>query len=73
MVSIQAFFDSLLANWVNRILDAEPNEHGWVQLPILFLKLFDIDGLDVRYNFDDSVNFPIVESLPSYYNIMIKF
>ena len=44
MVDIQAFFDSLLANWVNRILDAEPNVHGWVQLPRLFLKPFDIDG-----------------------------
>ena len=72
MVNIQAFFDSLLANWVNRILDAEPNVHGWVQLPRLFLKPFDIDGLDVRYKFDDSVNFPRVESLPSYYKRMIK-
>ena len=62
----------MLANWVNRILDAEPNVHGWVQLPRLFLKPFDIDGLDVRYNFDDSVNFPRVESLPSYYKRMIK-
>ena len=72
MVNIQAFFDSLLANWVNRILDAEPNVHGWVQLPRLFLKPFDNDGFDIRYNFDDSVNFPRVESLPSYYKRMIK-
>ena len=72
IAGIQAFFDSLLANWVNRILDAERNVHGWVQLPRLFLKPFDIDGLDVRYKFDDSVNFPRVESLPSYYKRMIK-
>ena len=67
MIDIHAFFDSFLANWENRILDAEPNVHVQVQLPRLFLKPFDIDGLDVRYNFkfDDSVNFPRVESLPS--------
>ena len=52
----------MFANWVNRILDAEPNVHLWVQLPRLFLKPVDIDGLDVKYNFDDSVNFPRVES-----------
>ena len=47
MVDIQAFFDSLLANSVNRSLDAEPNVHGWVQLLRLFVKPFDIDGLDI--------------------------
>ena len=46
-VNIQAFVDSLLANLVNRILVSEPN--GWVLLPRLFLKPFDIDGLDVIY------------------------
>ena len=55
------------------ILDPEPNVHGWVQLPKLFLKPFDIDGLDVRYNFDDGVNFSRVESLPSYYYIIIAW
>ena len=65
-------FDSLLANWLNRILQVGPNAHGWVQQPRLFLKPFDFDGLNVRYNFDDSVIFPTVEQLPAYYKRMIK-
>ena len=40
--------------------------------PDYFLKPFDTDGLDVRYDFDDSVIFPRVERLPSYYEIMMK-
>ena len=43
------------------------------RIPRLFLKPFDIDGLDVRYNFDDSVNFPREESLPSYKRMIKSF
>ena len=54
-------------NWDEKIQDIEST-----RLPRLFLKPFDVDGLHVRYNFDDSVSFSRVESLPSYYKRMIK-
>ena len=55
MADIVAFFDSMLTNWVNRILGAEPNVHGRVQLPRFFLKPFDMEGLDVQKKFDDNL------------------
>ena len=39
---------------------------------MLFLKQFDINGLDIRFNFDDTVFFPAVERLPCFYKEMVK-
>ena len=67
MIDTQLFFDSLIANWINRILNADPNLQGWVQLARVFLKPFDLKGLNVRFNFDDSVLFPKIEELTAFY------
>ena len=72
MIDTQLFFDSLIANWINRIVTADPNLHGWVQLARVFLKPFDLEGLNVKFNFDDSVLFPKIEELPSFYRRMLK-
>ena len=72
MIDLRLFFNALKANWVNRIKEADPNAGCWVQLPMLFLKQFDINGLDIRFNFDDTVFFPAVEHLPCFYKEMVK-
>ena len=36
-------FYALNANWVNRIMTADPSIDCWVQLPKLFLKKFDVN------------------------------
>ena len=72
MIDPQLFFDSLVANWINRILNADPNLQGWVQLARVFLKPFDLEGLHVRFNFDDSVLFPKIEELTPFYRRMLK-
>ena len=72
MIDPHLFFNALKANWVNRIKEADPNADCWVQLPMLFLKQFDINGLDIRFNFDDTVFFPAVEHLPCFYKEMVK-
>ena len=61
--------NALKANWVNRIREADPNADCWVQLPKLFLKQFDINCLDIRFNFNDTVFFPTIER---FYNEMVK-
>ena len=57
MIDPRLFFNALKANWVNRIKEADPNADCWVQLPMSFLKQFDINGLHNRFNFDDTVFF----------------
>ena len=51
MINTQAFLNSLVANWTKRILEADPNLHGWVQLLRMFLKSFDFNGLCVLFKF----------------------
>ena len=65
--NMEAFFNSLAACWMNRILEADPSVHGWVQLSRMFLKSFDFNGLYVIFNFDDSVLFSNIEQLPPFY------
>ena len=72
MINIQAFFNSLLASWIKRILIADPNKDNWVQLPIYFLNVVDIEGLNLRYNFDNSVVFPEIAVIPKFYKIAFK-
>ena len=72
MINTQAFFNSLVSNWTNRILEADLNVHGWVQLSRMFLKSFDFTGLYVMFSFDDSVLFSDIEQLPPFYKAMLK-
>ena len=67
MINIQAFFNSLLASWIKRILMADPNKDNWVQLPTYFLKAIHIEGLNLRYNFDSSVVFTEITTIPKFY------
>ena len=67
MINIQAFFNSLLASCIKRILMADPNKDNWVQLPTYFLKAVHIEGLNLRYNFDNSVVFPKIATIPMFY------
>ena len=67
MINIHTFFNSLLASWIKRILMADPNKENWVQLPAYFLQAVHIEGLNLRYNFDNSVVFPEIATLPMFY------
>ena len=72
MINSQAFFNSLVANWTNRILEADPIMHGWVQLLRMFLNSFDLAGLYVMFNFDDSVLFSDIKQLPPFHKAILK-
>ena len=72
MIKIQAFFNSLLASWIKRILKTDPNKDNWVQLPVYFLNAVDMEGLNLRYNFDNSVVFPEIAALPKFYEKAFK-
>ena len=59
VINTKAFCHSLVsASWIIRILEANPDEDNWVQLPRFFLKILDIEGLNFKFNFDESVSFP---------------
>ena len=72
MINIQAFFNSLKASWIKRILMADPNKDNWVQLPAYFLKAIHIEGLNFRYNFDSSVVFTEITTIWSYQSFIKK-
>ena len=40
MIDIKSLFESFKATWVSKIMNANPEIHGWVQLSRLFLKNF---------------------------------
>ena len=71
MVHLKSFSMSLLARWVHRILQANPND-AWVQLPNLYLKPLKEISQDLIFNFDDSVKFQLVDELPMFYSQVIK-
>ena len=72
MLDIPSFLNSLLASWVPKIQEADPNRNNWVQLPKLLLNKLDIDGIGFRYNFDENVLFPEVNKLNTFYREVIK-
>ena len=67
MINIKAFCHSLSASWIIRILEGNPDEDNWVQLPRFFLKMLDIEGLNFKFNFDESVSFPDAQRIPLFY------
>ena len=64
VINIKAFCHSLSASWIIRILEGNPDEDNWVQLPKFFLKMLDIEGLNFKFNFDESVSFPDDQRIP---------
>ncbi len=73
MINIQVFFDSLIASWITRIFLADPHRDTWVQLARLFTKSFDINNnLQLRYNFDKTVEFKEVANLPLFYKQVVQ-
>ena len=67
MINTKAFCHSLLASWIIRILEGNPDEDNWVQLPRFLLKMLDIEGLNFKFNFDESVSFPDAQRIPLFY------
>ena len=67
MIDTKLFFNSLHARWITRILEADTDGDSWVQIPRLLLGSVHVDGYNMRLNFDESVCFPQVESLLSFY------
>lgn len=63
MISISEFFNSLSANWVTRIQNADPHNDGWAQLPSIYLDKLETNGTLPLYNFDDTVIFPELDRL----------
>ena len=67
MIDVRVFCNSLSASWITRILEANPNQDSWVQLPRYFLGTVDIQGLYFRFNFDERVFFPDIQRIPLFY------
>ena len=55
------------AAWVLRILKSNPCIHSWAQLANYYLKPFLQSNNKLIFNFDDSVNFPELQLLNSFY------
>jgi len=74
MVDIKIFFKSLLATWIFRIKEANPEMDGWVQLPMLFLRHLNYDDkLPLLFNYDGQILFYELEKLPSFYRNVVKY
>ena len=67
MIDVRVFCNSLSASWITRILEANPNQDSWVQLPRYSLDTVDIQGLYFRFNFDERVFFPDIQRIPLFY------
>ena len=53
--------------WITRISETDRNMNSWVQLPGLLFRLLHIDGLYLRFNFDENVSFPQIELRQCFY------
>ena len=73
MIDMKAFCSSLSASWIIRILEANPDEDNWVQLPRFFLGVLDIEGLNFKFNFDDSVLFSEMLRILFFYRQALKY
>ena len=67
VTDIRYFFDSLHASWISRFLEANLNVHSWAQIPKLLLGSLEVDGLYLRFNYDESVLFPKTEICTKFY------
>ena len=66
MIDLQSFIKSLVAGWILRIQAADPNIYSWVQLPKHYLQKLHEVGLNLRFNFDESVIFLETDKVPSF-------
>ena len=73
MIDLHTFSKAVKANWMNRIVNACPENDSWVQLPLYHFQHFDIDIFHQKFNFDESVNFSLLSSLPKFYNEVFRF
>ena len=73
MVDIQCYFESIKASWINRIMNAKPDKHNWVQIPYYFLNSIGFDCNELIYNFDNTVNFLELNHLPLFYKEAIQY
>ena len=73
MINMQLFFNALKASWISRIQAADHNTCNWVQLPKIYLYKLDEQGLNFRFNFDESVIFEDVENIPCFYRQTFKY
>ena len=73
MVDIESYFQSIKANWINRIKVAHPDIHSWVQIPAQLFSTIDLKYDELEFNFDNTVNFPALQSLPDFYKEAVQF
>ena len=73
MIDMKAFCSSLSASWIIRIIEANSDEDNWVQLPRFFLRILDTEGLNFKFNFDDSVLFSEMLRIPLFYRQALKY
>ena len=73
MIDIKAFCSSLSASWIIQILEANPDEDKWVQLPRFFLRVLDIERLNFAFNFDESVLFSGEQSILLFYRQALAY
>ena len=67
MVDVISAFMSFKASWVRRFLKCEPNIHCWAQLAHSYLKPYLGCNAELIFNFDDTVYFPNIHYISSFY------
>ena len=67
MIDLESYFHALKANWVNRIMSADPARDAWIQLPLFYLKPLDITYNKLQFNIDKSIQFPQLKFIPNFY------
>jgi hypothetical protein len=67
MIDLECYADSLKAMWINRIVSSNPDSDAWVQIPIYYFNKIGIDANNLRYNFDNTVEFHDLKKLPYFY------
>ena len=73
MIDTQCLFESFKARWVNRLMLSNPDIHGWAQLPRIFLSKFTDNGLNVNFNFDESVQFKELDNIHPFYKEIVIY
>jgi len=67
MTDVRALFKSFKAAWIPKLLSADPNIHGWSQLPNIYFKHFIACKNNLIFNFDNTIEFHDLKYFPNFY------
>ena len=73
MIDIESYFESLKAEWVNRIYNSNPLKDAWVQIPTYIFNINGFSAENLKFNFDSTVHFKELRSLPPFYQEILMY